>query len=126
MKRVLVCGGRDYDDYERVKGVLDKLLDWCGGRGGLIIIQGMAPGADSLARRWAEDNGVETIGFRASWDLYGKRAGYIRNSQMLDEGKPDLVIAFPGGAGTNMMVKLSIDACIQTIRIPDPKAALVQ
>lgn len=44
---------------------------------------------------------------------------------MLDEGKPDLVIAFPGGAGTNMMVKLSIDACIQTIRIPD-NAALVQ
>lgn len=118
MKRILVCGGRDYDDYERVKGVLDKLLDWCGGRGGLIIIQGMAPGADSLARRWAEDNGVETIGFRASWDLYGKRAGYIRNAQMLDEGKPDLVIAFPGGAGTNMMTDLSVKAGIQTLRIP--------
>lgn len=118
MKRILVCGGRDYDDYERVKGVLDKLLDWCGGHSGLTIIQGEAPGADTLARRWAEDNGVETIGFRADWQRYGKRAGFIRNTQMLNEGRPDLVIAFPGGSGTEMMTNLSIKAGIQTLRIP--------
>lgn len=116
--KVLVCGGRDYNDYERVKGVLDKLFDRFGGEGGFQIIQGEAPGADTLARRWAEDNGVETIGFRADWERYGKRAGFIRNSQMLNEGQPNLVIAFPGGKGTAMMVDLAMKANVQTIRIP--------
>lgn len=79
----------------------------------------MAPGADSLARQWAEDNGVETIGFRASWNLYGKRAGYIRNVQMLNEGQPDLVVAFPGGAGTKMMINLAEAAGVPVVKIND-------
>lgn len=117
--KVLVCGGRDYDNAERVKRVLDKLLSRCGGRSGLTIIQGMAPGADTLARQWAEDNEVETIGFRASWNLYGKRAGYIRNVQMLNEGRPDLVIAFPGGTGTDMMVKLAKAAGVSVVKLEE-------
>ncbi len=41
----------------------------------------------------------------AEWSKYGRRAGPIRNKQMLDVGKPHLVVAFPGGAGTANMVK---------------------
>jgi hypothetical protein len=115
----LVCGGRDYNDNERVKRVLDKLLIRYSGSGGLTIIQGEALGADTLARQWAEDNTVPTIGFRADWKTYGKRAGYIRNSQMLTEGHPDLVIAFPGGNGTDMMIKLAKAANISVVEIKD-------
>jgi hypothetical protein len=43
--------------------------------------------------------------YKAKWDKYGKSAGPIRNKKMLDEGKPDLVFAFPGGPGTNNMIK---------------------
>lgn len=117
--RVLVCGGRDYDNAERVKRVLDKLLIRCGGYSGLTIIQGEALGADTLARQWAEDNSVPTIGFRADWKTYGKRAGYLRNSQMLAEGHPDLVIAFPGGHGTDMMIKLAKAAGVSVVKLEE-------
>lgn len=53
--------------------------------------------------------------FPADWDKYGKRAGYLRNVQMLDEGKPDLVVAFPGGKGTAMMVKLAKERGVRVI-----------
>ena len=54
-----------------------------------------------------EEKGIEVRGFPADWDKYQKRAGFIRNSQMLNEGKPHAVAAFPGGVGTRMMVGLA-------------------
>ena len=49
-------------------------------------------------------NGVVVEEFKADWDKFGRAAGPIRNAQMLREGKPDLVVAFPGGRGTANMV----------------------
>lgn len=113
--RILVCGGRDYSDDKRVGEVLNRYR----GRSGLTIIQGEASGADSLAREWAKSNNVQTIGFRANWGVYGKRAGYIRNVEMLNEGKPDLVIAFPGGKGTEMMMNLAKAAGVPVEQIKE-------
>ncbi|HVM95122.1 MAG TPA: hypothetical protein VMT89_01980, partial [Candidatus Acidoferrales bacterium] len=48
--------------------------------------------------------GVKRLGFMADWRRNGRAAGPIRNQQMLTEGKPDLVVAFPGGRGTRDMV----------------------
>jgi len=58
--------------------------------------------------------------FPADWGKYSKSAGYIRNKQMLAEGKPDLVVAFPGGKGTANMVKLAklANIPIHTIDVP--------
>lgn len=102
MRRILVCGGREYADQAMLFGYLDLIAEGCGVA---VIIQGGAKGADFLARMWAKTRGVELLDFPAQWRLHGRRAGPIRNQQMLDEGKPDLVIAFPGGAGTANMVK---------------------
>lgn len=112
--RVLVCGGRDYQNVTRMWDVLDKLP-----KENLVIIQGGAQGADALAKIWARNHEVECEEFPADWDRYGKRAGYIRNTKMLIEGKPDIVLAFKGGKGTDMMVKLSVAANVQTLRIPE-------
>jgi hypothetical protein len=102
--RVLVCGGREYADQARVNAVLTPLLEQFPD---LEIIEGGATGADTCARLWAQHQNVPVQTFPANWKLYGKRAGYIRNVQMLEEGHPDLVIAFPGGPGTGMMVNLA-------------------
>ncbi len=59
-----------------------------------VIIQGMCRGADKIARNFARLRGHVVMGYPADWDRYGRAAGPIRNKQMLDEGKPDLVIAF--------------------------------
>lgn len=108
--RVLVCGGRKYNDREAVHGELDALLrehKW------LVVIEGGATGADALAREWAMlhyggDAGLET--HEADWRRHGHAAGPIRNARMLAEGKPDMVLAFPGKRGTADMVQQARDA----------------
>lgn len=99
--RVLVTGGRDYADAGRVFFVLDSALRAFGRQ--LVIVHGDARGADRLARRWCAARGVPDERHPAPWDRYGRRAGSIRNGWMLDTGV-DLVIAFPGGRGTQDMV----------------------
>lgn len=99
--RVLVCGGRNYTNNARVWGRLNLLHAEFGVA---VVIHGAARGADMLGEYWAKANEVRDIPFKPDWDAYGPAAGPIRNKQMLDEGKPDLVIAFPGGKGTADMV----------------------
>src|SRR5689334_23019946 len=94
--RVLVCGGRDYADWEKMDRVL-RLVDRT--KGPIkTLIHGAARGADSLAAKWSEDTGLaacgEVLAFPADWEKHGRSAGPIRNQQMLDEGRPDMVIAF--------------------------------
>lgn len=96
--RTLVCGGRFYSDRETVVKVLDGMQV-------SLLIHGGCSGADTLAKEWAESRGIQHQSFPANWTLYGNSAGPIRNQQMLDEGKPDVVVAFPGNKGTADMVK---------------------
>jgi predicted polyphosphate/ATP-dependent NAD kinase len=100
--RVLVCGGRNYSDEERVNSVLDSLHKE---HRFAELIEGGAKGADRLARLWAAKRGVKTTTVRANWLQYGRAAGIIRNTIMIEK-HPDLVVAFPGGSGTaDMMAK---------------------
>lgn len=112
--KILVCGGRDYDDYDRLEDELNLLWRV---HGDFTVISGMARGADSLAVRYAEDYDCPLEKFPADWDTHGRSAGYIRNQQMLDEGKPDLVVAFPGGRGTENMIKIARKAGVEVYKI---------
>ena len=101
--RVLVCGGREYADRARLNRILDRVH---AERGISAIIQGAARGADMMAAEWGLDHSpVLVCSYPADWDKHGKQAGPIRNQEMLDESKPDAVIAFPGGSGTADMVR---------------------
>lgn len=122
--KVLVCGGRDYNDYDRVRSVLDSVCDefglWDEGTflpEDITIIHGGARGADRLADEWAMANWVPIEEYKAEWDKYGKSAGHRRNQEMLDKAKPDLVIAFPGGRGTADMVRRAKEAGIEVREI---------
>jgi hypothetical protein len=103
--RVLVCGGRTLDDY----GLIDWGLSVVQQKVGTIveIINGGADGADKLARDWARNHNVPVRTFHAKWHAFGKAAGPMRNKEMLLVGNPDLVVAFPGGKGTESMIKLA-------------------
>jgi predicted Rossmann-fold nucleotide-binding protein len=115
MTRVLVCGGRDYSDSRRVYQVLDKLHAEAGIS---CLIQGGARGADALALRWAENiSGVPSENYEADWEAHGTFAGPARNKRMLDEGRPDLVIAFPGGRGTADMIRKARKAGVEVVEI---------
>jgi hypothetical protein len=100
--RILVTGGRDYTDQTEVDNALDAVHRK---HGITLLIEGGARGADRLARSWARRNNVLLCTFEAEWGKYGKAvAGPLRNGRMLSEGRPEAVVAFPGGAGTADMV----------------------
>jgi len=85
--KVLVCGDRNYSDYDAVYAELSKLP------ADTEIIEGGAPGADFLAGVAAVKLGFKLTVVKARWDVLGRAAGPIRNSMMLDM-KPDRVLAF--------------------------------
>ena len=87
-KRVLICGSRDYADRAKMVSIMSNLSPR------VTIIEGGARGADTMARNIAEMWGWEVIEYPANWKKFGISAGSMRNKQMLDEGKPDLVLAF--------------------------------
>jgi hypothetical protein len=109
---VLVCGGRDYTDRAR----LFRLLDFNRAKIGMIV-HGGAKGADTLAGNWCYERGVPMMLVPAEWARFGKKAGFIRNEKMLAIGRPDLVVAFPGGVGTAMMVQLAKQAGVRVIEV---------
>lgn len=109
-QRILVTGGRDYDDAETVARVLGELQP-------SEIAQGGANGADRLAALWAHDTGTWCVTFPADWAKHGRAAGPIRNRQMLDQFKPDLVVAFPGGRGTEHMVRYADSCGVPVLRV---------
>jgi len=115
--KVLVCGGRLFDDDELLTAILNQFHQQ---NNITTIIEGEATGADTLARLWAENNAITVERYPVSkkdWKKYGKSAGYKRNNIMLLEGKPDYVIAFPGGNGTKNMIEISKKAVVKVVEI---------
>jgi hypothetical protein len=115
---VLVCGGRHYQDRLAVFRELDRLTEPDDehplGKVQLMIIHGACPtGADRWADEWAVVNWAKLEEYPADWGAHGKAAGPIRNQRMLDEGKPDLVLAFPGGRGTRDMITRALRAGVR-------------
>jgi hypothetical protein len=100
--RVLVYGGRDFTNKRLAFNALDLLHKEYGFT---LVIDGMARGADTLGFKWAQDQGLPSERYPADWNRYQNAAGPIRNQQMIDEGKPDIAVAFPGGNGTSDMTK---------------------
>lgn len=85
--KILVCGDRNWTGYDKIKEVLSQYP-------GAIIVHGACRGADTNASLAAVELGLEARPYPARWNLYGRAAGPIRNTQMLDEESPDLVLAF--------------------------------
>jgi hypothetical protein len=86
---ILCCGDRNWKHYYVIYARLSEY------RGqDVTIIHGNASGADRMSAKVAVDLGLSVKSFQAEWEKFGKAAGPIRNSRMLAEGNPDLVIAF--------------------------------
>jgi len=107
--RVAVTGGRYYNDRKHVFAVLDEIHS---ATPITVLIEGGATGADTLAAAWAHlvrerdhTGQPRSLCLFANWQKHGRAAGPIRNQEMIDVGKPDLLVAFPGGRGTADMVR---------------------
>lgn len=106
--KVIVAGSRDFTDYQLLEQKLNyyfskrKVQD-------ILIISGMARGTDKLAVKYAIKNSVSHHPMPALWDMFGKRAGYLRNECMADMA--DALIAFWDGVskGTKHMIDAALE-----------------
>lgn len=134
--KVLVCGGREFGKVNNenadgsalsgdqinarhkerifVNHTLDKLDE---DRGITKVIEGGASGVDTCAFWWAVMRRKDRKSYPAKWKLHGKKAGSIRNQEMLEMEKPDIVVAFPGGRGTADMVRKARRAGVEVIEV---------
>ena len=110
----LVCGGRTLNDREYIWSVLDNCVIQFGAP--TLLISGGAPGVDTQASAWAYGHKLPRKVFAADWQKYGRAAGMLRNQEMLNFG-PRLVIAFPGGRGTNDMVRRAEEAGLEILLV---------
>ncbi len=112
--RLLVCGGRTFDEKSWMFTRLAEALSVCQD---LHVIHGGAKGADECAGVVCEELAIPYTVYPADWQKHGKSAGHIRNELMLMQGKPHVVMPFPGGKGTGHMVMLAHKAGVPLVDV---------
>lgn len=112
MSTWLICGGRDFADKALFQDTINRLVSDRGFP--KRIVHGGARGADAMGQALGDCMGIPCIAVLPDWSK-GKIAGPLRNQRMLDEWKPDLVVAFPGGRGTNDMVRRARKAGVEIV-----------
>lgn len=114
--RVLICGSRVWEDQPRMTEVLDATHAV---KPFTCVIEGEARGADRMAEQWAVAKGIPVEKYPADWKALPQAAGLVRNTKMLMEGKPDLVIAFskdlPNSKGTSNMIAQAQRAGVEVL-----------
>lgn len=104
--RIIVAGSRSFTDYGLLTVTLDEARAKLAAKGKtLVVLCGMAAGADLLGKQWADAHQVPVEEFRADWNTQGKGAGFRRNEKMAE--RADGLIAFWDGAspGTRHMIE---------------------
>ena len=113
--RIIIAGSRDFYDYQLLKTSMKSVLrqTYFPQISKIEIVSGTARGADQLGEKFAKEFNLEVKRFPAAWDLYGKRAGRIRNEEMakyaISDGAYGLLVAFWDGEsrGTKSMIDLA-------------------
>lgn len=108
--RIVVTGSRAWSNDI---AIYQTLYEAHKAHGPFTLVHGAcSTGADAMAHHWYEVVGrllnCEEVKFQADWGQFGKRAGPIRNKQMIEAGA-DLVLAFPlpRGSGTQHTIDLA-------------------
>lgn len=87
--KLAVVGNRTFNDIELMTKVLDR---YRAEHPDLTIVSGAAPGADTLAAEYGRRHDLEVIGYPADWAKHGRRAGPLRNTQIVNDA--EMLIAF--------------------------------
>ncbi len=121
--KVLVCGGRKFDDRTFLFDVLSAMHSEFHFT---ELIHGGAFGADLLSEEWAKENEVPSKAFRPNYKKYEPRIAPLRRNTVMAQQKPDLVVAFPGGSGTADMVKKAYKNKLNVIILDEAPRGLLK
>ncbi|MBN8945384.1 MAG: DUF2493 domain-containing protein [Rhizobiales bacterium] len=102
--RLLICGGRHYDDAAAICRELDRLH---GGQPIDVLIHGGLVAIGTVAEAWARQHNVHVVRYPPNWTLLGTKAEARRNAFMLADSRPDFLLAFPGGRDTADLVRMA-------------------
>lgn len=111
MFKVIIAGGRDFNNYDLLKRKCDVLLK---NKSDIEIVSGTANGADKLGERYAKENGYKIKRFPADWDKFQKRAGVIRNQQMAEYANACICFWDNSSKGTKWMIELANEKGLPT------------
>lgn len=114
--RLLITGSRSWDREDLILDELTKFADWATRRGQSVsLLSGTAAGADRMCERVGKRLGFNIERFPADWNAHGKRAGFVRNQEMVNTG-PDFCLAFikSGSRGASMTARIAQESGIVT------------
>lgn len=109
-RRIIIAGTRTFSDYELLRKVMSQTFGSLSMQEirEMKIVSGGCQGADMIGETFAHNNGLICVRFPANWNLYGKKAGPIRNEEMAKYASETygILIAFWDGKsrGTKNMI----------------------
>lgn len=92
--KIAIVGSRTFNDYSVLQGFIrnkcneEHLTP-------TAVVSGGARGADALGERYANDYQLPLILHKPDWERYGKRAGFLRNRNIINDC--DVCFAFWDG-----------------------------
>lgn len=105
--KLAIIGSRSYRDKQAFGTHMDQWFP--SGHWPTEIISGGAAGADSLGAEWGMSRNIKTTIFHPDWDKHGKKAGFIRNVDIINAA--EVVVAFwqNSSAGTKHSINLAYE-----------------
>lgn len=121
--KVVICGSREYNDYETIKKVLDKLLE---GMQISCLISGGCRGVDTLVKKYCIDRKIIHMEVNAQWKFFGRAAGPQRNAQMAKLGTSTFGFWDGESRGTYDMLKKARDAKHEYVKYYHIKKGVIE
>lgn len=95
MIKVAIVGSRNFNNLNLVEEYVNNLPE------SSVVVSGGAIGVDTAAVDAAKKRGLKTVVFLPQWEKYGKIAGILRNTRIVDFS--DRLVAFWDGKSTGTM-----------------------
>jgi hypothetical protein len=111
--KTIIAGGRDFHPYPEHTALLDSLHKRLKIS---LVLSGTQRGADRFGENWAITWGIPVKQYPPDWEAHGRSAGPVRNAQMAKDA--DVLILFPGGAGTRNMLQCARRQNLLIVLIP--------
>jgi len=118
--RVLICAGRNYADTGCCRKALDDVQRQ---RPIRVLIHGGSQFLGGEIESWAREHGADLVRYPANWQVHGKQAERLRNLFMLNDSRPELLLALPGGDDTEELLARARGAGIPVLYGRQPRQA---
>jgi YspA, cpYpsA-related SLOG family len=98
--KTAIIGSRNIQNYDLLKQVVKGLPI-------TAVISGGAAGVDKMAEQYAHENNLPLTVLPADWASYGKKAGMIRNAEIVKQAEQVIAIWDGQSRGTAATINMA-------------------